>query len=134
MNGRFGLWRDYISLRRSRIPGAKNTSIRTSVRFVGNADKPCAQGGCSAEKSQRDFFDGLRGKQCFPLHFIQLYSGSGLYLGSRREHVVSREISRELAESLGYLAQGQREVAEFGFRRFREKLGHSAADGVHSQD
>ena len=45
MNGRFGLWRDYISLRRSRIPGAKNTSIRTSVRFVGVADKPCAQGG-----------------------------------------------------------------------------------------
>ena len=66
--------------------------------------------------------------------FIQLYSGSGLYLGSRREHVVSRKLSRELAESLGYLAQGQREVAEFGFRRFREKLGHSAADGVHSQD
>ena len=24
------------------------------------ADKPCARRGCSAEKSQRDFFDGLR--------------------------------------------------------------------------
>ena len=28
--------------------------------FVGKADKPCARRGCSAEKSQRDFFDGLR--------------------------------------------------------------------------
>ena len=42
------------------FPGAKNTSIRASVRFVGKADKPCARRGCSAEKSQRDFFDGLR--------------------------------------------------------------------------
>ena len=41
------------------FPGAKNTSIRASVRFVGKADKPCARRGCSAEKSQRDFFDGL---------------------------------------------------------------------------
>ena len=40
-------------------PEAKNTSIRASVRFVGKADKPCARRGCSAEKSQRDFFDGL---------------------------------------------------------------------------
>ena len=30
------------------------------MRFVGKADKPCARRGCSAEKSQRDFFDGQR--------------------------------------------------------------------------
>ena len=40
-------------------PGAKNTSNHTSVRIVGIADNECAQCGCSAEKSQRDFFDGL---------------------------------------------------------------------------
>ena len=37
----------------------KKNSIRTSVRLGGIAAKPCAQGGCSAVKSQRDFFDGL---------------------------------------------------------------------------
>ena len=42
--------------------GVKNTSIRTSVRIVGIADNECAQCGCSAEKSQRDFFDGLSGE------------------------------------------------------------------------
>lgn len=36
--------------------GAKNTSIRTSVRIVGFADNECAQCGCSAEKSPQGLF------------------------------------------------------------------------------
>ncbi len=38
---------------------AKNTAIRTSVRTGGEADSECMQCGCSAEKPQRGFFDGL---------------------------------------------------------------------------
>lgn len=42
------------------FPGQKNTSIRTTVRIVGIADNECGQCGCSAEKPQRGFFDGLQ--------------------------------------------------------------------------
>ena len=59
----------------------KNTSIRASVRFVGKADKPCALRGCSAEKSQRDFFDGLGERFITAPFFIQ--QASFLYRTSR---------------------------------------------------
>ena len=60
---------------------AKNTSIPASVRVGGAAAKTCARLGCSAEKSQRDFFDGLyQDPPVTPgdFGFLRVYAGMGI--------------------------------------------------------
>ena len=46
-------------------PEAKNTSIRTSVRFDGKPSNRARSADASAENPQRGFFDGLERRLCY---------------------------------------------------------------------